>query len=630
MLSTDRNPNNWWADDFAKERHEIVSGLVQQISRSAKGMARASSALNYVRLYNNRTLAVTPVGFSPRFEGTHGSALNVVKNVCDAFVSKLTLERPKVTYLTSGGDWDLRHKAKDLEKFIDGQFFGMHIYEEAPRVVLDACIYGTGILHVFIEGTGEHARVACERIHPLEIHVDDMDGLTGRPRSLYQRKLVDKTTLRELFPKSRKEIDRAGGAARDDNAAWPALFAGTDTVVDKIPVYLAWHLPSSAEANDGRHTICIGNHTLYDGVWEHDYFPFVFYRRMPPPHGFWGVGLAEELAKIQASINFILQRLDNHYRLLGSGHWMIERSSRVNRAHLDNDMMGIEYQGTPPQVYFPPQLLAGEMYAHLERLNRWAYECTGVNQLSAQGQKPAGLNSGVAMDTYADLASERFAVASRAYQALFVDAAAQVADRAREIVRDHNPEYSVTSVSNWAAQRVRFLDVDMDKQEATLQPWPTNLLAREPSEKIAQVQNWINAGWVDPKAGRRLMEFPDTEEFQTMQNASYDLTMQIIDGILRNGKMVSPRPFMDLDESIKLAQMAELRAEVCGAPEDRLAMLREWMQQCVDLQTPPAPPGGPEPPPGPGPGGPPGPPGPGPSMPPPGPAGPGPGGPPLQ
>ena len=46
---------------------------------------------------------------------------NIVHSLCQAATAKIAKHRPGISFLTSGGDWSQRTKAKNLDKFMQGQ-----------------------------------------------------------------------------------------------------------------------------------------------------------------------------------------------------------------------------------------------------------------------------------------------------------------------------------------------------------------------------------------------------------------------------------------------------------------------------------------------------------------------------
>lgn len=598
----------WWTKENEDDCASILTRVTDQIL-----MAQSWRRLAYTkfsRLYN----AMTSHGFG----GAHMPsgprerlAINVIKNCCDAFVAQLCEEQPKVTFLTSGGDWDLQQKAIDLEMFVDGQFYEMNIYDEERRVILDACITGTGFLNIYIDGTGKNANVRCRRVHPREIIVDDFDGINGNPYCFYWKKMVDRRWLigfaKSLGVDAEDEINALVGTTNSDDVL-PSIY---DTTASLVPLMHAWHRATTPTKDpetgddiphDGVHVISIRNKVIYRGPWKYDYFPFAIYRRQWAQDGFYGIGLADELFGIQFELNALAQKIQDHHYYASVGHWMVERNSQVTQGHLDNNpkVSIIRYSGTMPQIYFPTGI-SGDIFTQFNSLYGKAYELTGISQMHAQGEKPQGIDSGKGFATFANIVSKRFSVAVHQRFDLFLKCARQVIDRSREITADDNPKYSVQSVSSMAAVPVQFLKVDLDESEAVLKMHATNKLATDPAVKLGQV-NELRAGapsLIDEYAFLELTGFQDVKAFTDRVQASDDLTHKIVSKILKEGIVIQPRPLMDLGKwmspgpgappefvpgrAVKIAQMEELRAEVCGAPEERLNLLRQWITTAQNM-----------------------------------------------
>jgi hypothetical protein len=158
--------------------------------------------------------------------------------------------------------------------------------------------------------------------------------------------------------------------------------------------------------------------------------------------------------------------------------------------------------------------------------------------------------------------------------------------------------------------------------------YPTSQLATAPAQRIDQLQDLLDRGAIDMPTFRQLLDFPDLESEMTRLNAGRELAEKLIERFLDaedpndENVFISPEPGWPLVEMKPIFLMAATQAELDGAPEENVELLRRFNTAIDDLLNPPAPPG---PPPGemPPPGGPPMPP-----MPPPGPPGP-PGGEPM-
>jgi hypothetical protein len=521
---------------------------------------------------------------------------NVVKCCSDAFVAKVTKDRPKVSFVTEGGDWQLQQKARAMEKFIEGQFYETDIYEMAPSVVLDGGgIFGTGVFKLYIDGEGKDARIGVDRVLPLELLVDDQEGAKGKPPTMMQEAWIDRPRLKEEYaddPALVEKIEKATRAA-DANIGHHGG-VGYDSTADQLLVTEAWHLPSSRKAKDGRHVIAIENATLLDEPWEHQWFPFVCYRKQRAPLGFWGIGLADELDPIQTSINEKLLRIDKALRLLGAGHVLCHTGSKVNFAQWDNDIGSkIEYTGIKPEIYVPAEVVPQQMFAQLDRDYNRAFEITGIPQAQAQGQVPANLESGKAQEVYLDITDQRMQVAIHNYHHMFLELAKVILELGREIVAKHNKDFGSKCASKRGGmQRILLRENDLDDEACVMKLWPTNGLSDEPAARMKDVERMANAGWLAPDEAKRLLDFPDLEAANDLENASYNAVESCISEMLDKGRYRQPQPFLNLAQATRQVQLALIKAWTDGRPEARLQLLRDWLTDAMQLTQGP---GGPQP-----------------------------------
>ena len=158
----------------ADERARKILAVVSRLGNNQN--FRRENFLRYYRLYSNYPVMGFGVAAYARpvtFSGNR-LAFNVIKNCSDAFVAKVTKDHPKVTYLTSGADWEMQQKAESLDKFTEGLFYEAKVYEQAPLAVLDAAICGTGIMKVAIEGEGEDQHIVLDRVLPWWHQLDEV------------------------------------------------------------------------------------------------------------------------------------------------------------------------------------------------------------------------------------------------------------------------------------------------------------------------------------------------------------------------------------------------------------------------------------------------------------------------
>ena len=559
----------WWSEK--SDVHDSVISKFNSIKEDQD--YREDYNLKHLRLYGNYYSAGLSSSNYSRMKSAamrHRVTLNVVQSMCDTVTAKIAKNRPRATFLTSGGDYKMQRKAKLLERFCDGQFYSTGIYNVAPKVFLDACVFGTGAMKIY-----EHdGKIKVERIFPNELVVDDRESVYGNPRQLFQVKYVDRDVLNNLYPEHRDAI-YAAPAPEDDGRGYDES--------NQIVCIEAWHLPSGEGAGDGRHVICIDGATLLDEPYERDYFPFVFIRWTERLLGFYGQGLAEQLTGIQLEINKLLFNIQEQMHL-AKPKVFVEAGSKIAKAHLNNETWGvIEYRGTPPQ-FFVPRTVSGEIFSHLDRLFNRAYEITGVSQLAAQSRKPAGLESGVALREFQDIETERFMITAQQYEKAFLDAARQMIDLAREVAA-RGDSYEVISHGDKSIEKIKWKDINLKEDQYVMKIYPTSLLPTTPAAKLQKVIEMRQAGMLSQEESRGLLDYPDIEAVNSMATAARDDVNMLIEQMLEKGEYIPPEPFSNLELSVKLMQSAYLRAKINKVPEERLDLLRRYIEECINLIT---------------------------------------------
>mgnify|MGYP003112682629 FL=1 len=558
---------NWWNSN--KDAHEGVMDRYEAILE--KQDYRKDQNLQNLRLYGNYYNSGLSSSTYARTENTsirHRVTLNVIQSMCDTVTAKIAKNRPKATFLTSDGDYRMQRRAKLLDKFCEGQFYATKIYDIAPRVFLDACVFGTGAMKIY-EG---QEKIEVERVFPNEIVVDDKESVYGSPRQLFQVKYVDRDVLHAIYPERRDEIY---------SAAPPEGEYGEGDGSSQILCVEAWHLPSGKDAGDGRHAICIDGATLLEEPYERPYFPFVFIRWTERLLGFYGQGLAEQLTGIQLEINKLLFNIQEQMHL-AKPKVFVEAGSKIAKAHLNNETWGvIEYRGTPPQ-FFVPRTVSGEIFSHLDRLFNRAYEITGISQLAAQSKKPAGLESGVALREFQDIETERFMITAQQYERVFLDAARQMIDIAREAA-ERGDNFEVISHGDKFIEKIKWKDINLKDDQYVMKIYPTNLLPTTPAGKLQKVIEMLQAGMLSQQEARGLLDYPDIAAVNNMAMAAYDDVMQQIEQMLEHGIYSPPEPFTDLPLAMRLVRSAYLKAKVNKVPEERQDLLRRFLEDCVSL-----------------------------------------------
>ena len=496
---------------------------------------------------------------------------NIVHSLCQAATAKIAKHRPGISFLTSGGDWSQRTKAKNLDKFMQGQIYSTKAYAIGQKAFLDACIVGTGVIKVLTE----HGKTKLERVPMIELTIDPGESATADPRQMFQTMMVSRHVLAAKFPKFKKKILESVEEIADETAE-------ESRYSDLIKCHESWHLASSPDSTDGRHIVSIETATLLDEEYEKDYFPFAFIKWTESPISFWGNGLAKEVKGIQVEVNKLLAQIQQQMHL-ATPKVFIEDTSKIVNAHLNNKIFGaIRYRGKPPQ-FFVPRSVSGEMFSHLDRLVNQAYEMTGISQLSAQSKKPVGLESGRALREFSDIESERFMVVGQAYEQLFMDASEQIINLIRDAHIEDDP-YTIASFDRKSGlEKIKWSDIDLEDDEYVIQIKPIGSLPQTPSAKLSSVAEMHMNGFFTTEEAHQLLDFPDLERANKMKTAFIDIIDKIIENIMENNQYTAPESYMNLELGIARVQQAYNLAMLDDESNAKLELLRRWISQANGL-----------------------------------------------
>lgn len=499
---------------------------------------------------------------------------NVIANAVDTLTSQVTESQPRPMFVTIGGDWSAQSRARKLTQYCDAKVYETGARELCRLAVRDSVLSGLGAVRPYIED----GRVMVERIHPVNVLLDDRSCVDVMPRELFLRRVVDRYQLKRLFP---EQADRIDVAPAPTARQWYAA----DIYADCVEVIEAWHLPSTGDSDgetDGRHVLCVDGATLVDNPYKRRRFPVCFIRPIAPQRGFWGESLVQRAASAQLELNKLLRRVQESMHLHAVPRVFVSRQSGVTKAHLVNDIgTVVEYDGAPP-IFMTPPSMSGEVYGHIDRLTRWIFEELGVSQLSATSQKPAGLNSGIALRTYNDVQSRRFINLGRGYEQLYVDLAREIVALETELA-EADPSHEVLYEQGGAVERIEWRQIDLEDNAYRLQVFPASALPQSPAGKLQMLEEMLSRGTIDNETFLRLLDVPDFESVRDNLIGPEELLMKAFERILDGGEYFPPEPSMDLQRGIALAGRTLQSAQLRGAPEERLSLLRQWVGDAASL-----------------------------------------------
>lgn len=566
----------WWMAD----KDQVHAHLIQLVKRiSDNQQDQRLQDVRHAYLYNS--YQSSSMGSSALLPERYHVTYNIVKSAVDTVTAKLAQRELRPRTLTEGGTFDKQQRAKKLTKFHDGLFRAGGVYRLGPEVLKDACIFGTGAVKVIPDH--ECGTIRFERVPIRELLVDDLEAKYGDPQSLYQRRLVSRDRLMEMFEDKRGLIESAQSAADPDSRS-----SRRNETVDMVEVIEGWHL-----GEEGRHVIAIEGATLWDEAWEWGCFPFAFMKYTSKIDSFYGQGISEELMGTQLEINKLLRDIQRAQHLIAVPRVLMERSSKVTPAHLNNEIGGaIKYDGKEPK-FLTPTAMNNEIYGHVKWLIASGFEKVGVSRMAATGTKPTGLDSRPALREYDQQTTERFAITEMNYRNFFEDLAKLSAKLAAQMYAD-GVSLEVATENRQFLETIKWSDVDPKDDIYVTKIYVSSLLPLQPSARLQKIEEQVRAGWMDRITGMQLMDHPDTEAWETLELADRQFVEYALSSILESGKYIAPEPEIKPEAAVNLARKVYLQARRAEAPPERLELLLRWIEAASSLvSTPVAPEAGP-------------------------------------
>lgn len=563
-----------------------------------------------MQLYSRRHAAALFGGDRNIPAGPHRLRINLTKNIVDAALAELAGQRSRPMYLTQKGNRKQRRKAEGLAKFIAGQYYALDHYHKATSMFIHAATMGTGFLKFSQDGT----RIFEEHVHTNEVVVDDYESRYGDPKTLYQHKFVPRAVLlnHPLWKKLKAEVSVAS-QVRDDESS-------SGDMVERVSVVEAWRLPSYPGAKDGRHVIAIDQGAAVDEKWTFDNFPFASFRLSQAPEGFWGIGFAEELDPLQEELDLTLQRIQECANNSSMQLW-VHKADAKNVGRISNQVGAQNFFAKQPPVALNVGGIPPELLQHVQYIEQKAYNQSGISQLAATSQKPAGLNSGEAIKTYNDTGAKRFQHVAKWWERLHSRECPERILDCAEAIEAGDGSLKVLVAGDKDVEELTFKDISIERDKYVCKAWPVSLFPDTPSGKLDTAEQLAKVSPYFQKHLVSLLDLPDLDRVRSKELASDELIEQQIDLILDEGIVMDPVPqAMDLKTALNEGSRALAAAYRDKVEPERIELLIGWIgkvdkaladaSQGAQPAAPPMPPGGPAP------GQPPGPPAPGPALPP--------------
>lgn len=511
---------------------------------------------------------------------------NVIYSCTDTLCSRMSQEKPKPVFLTDGGNYKEQKMADTANAFIQGELFRTKAYAKGGILLKDACILGNGLFKVY----PRNKKVNVDRTLETELLIDFNDGYYDNPRQLIQPKLVDRSMFMDLFPDKEAMI---AGATSGNVDSTPR---STETISDQFIVAEAWHLPSSDDADDGRHVLVCSEGIIDDEVWRKPKFPFVKFGYNPNMVGWFSQGLAEILMPTQMEIYRMLIVASQAIELMGVPRIYIDEMSKIMETSFNNRVGTIiKGRGNPPTflnaISNPP-----EIYQWIQWNIQNSYQMSGISAMSAQGTKPAGLNSGESIREFDQVQDMRFSALQDRYKEVFIDLTYAMLDCAKDIAEEEG-SYGTVYPGKDGAREINFKEIAKFVQDDYIvQCYEESSLPKDPAGRQSKISEMLAAGEITNTEFRRLSRLPDIEASDKLALALEDRILYSLNEIIENGDKNYAKIAPDVwildptDMAMTISTQTINRYKTLSLEDDKMQLLIDWQTQVQNLKAQAIPP----------------------------------------
>ncbi len=204
--------------------------------------------------------------------------------------------------------------------------------------------------------------------------------------------------------------------------------------------------------------------------------------------------------------------------------------------------------------------------------------------------KPAGVDSAVAIREVSDIETGRYALVANRWEQFFVEIARIQVDMSKDMYT-RNPELKVSHVEKKILKEIKWKNVDLEDNPFDIQAFPTSSLPDTPAGRIQTVTEYIQNQWISKERGMELLSLnPDLEDEVNIQTSSLRLTEKWLSEMVEEGVYNRPDPLMNLQLALSVSLGVYTMLVHDNCPGDRLDLVRQFIDECKVLLTPPAPP----------------------------------------
>lgn len=432
---------------------------------------------------------------SPENDTTLTPSINVIKSCIDTLTSKIAQSKVRPFFNCINGTFKDINVCKNAQQYFDQYFDIEEVNKKVSMAFRDACIFDHGVIYVDSETK------SITKALPWQVFV--------RPAELTYNNITRAYYCQNDYPVSMlPEKYRNKVLKVNPDQEYVTYGVYYDTVDQCKAVYISELDFVEIEKYEGNRV------------------PFIFLWYNNPIHGGSSVSVVDMLYGIQCEVNTLMSKVKDASQLSPALTFFLPDDATIKSTQLNNRVGNvITYRATSdmsgsPVTVATPNFIDSQYIELINNLKETAYEMVGISQLSAQSKKPAGLNSGIALQTVEDVESERFEEQLNQVIRCYVEIAKtclRVFPKEETILPDTPNRLDV-----------RWRDIVDEEKKMQIQFSAADSLSKDPSTKLQQLQQLAQFGVIPQERIAQFMELPDLEGGYSLSNNAINAVLSVI------------------------------------------------------------------------------------------------------
>lgn len=477
--------------------------------------------------------------------------LNGIKNAVDTVVSKFMMTKVRPFANPVDGTYETRKAARQVQIALDHIFDVQKVYQKAGLALRDSLLFEPG--HFWVddeEKTIKHVRPWEVYFDPSQFHYDKMTVAKLRFRQYPICDLVNKKKIKTTDP----------------------LYQG---YLQNPMAVVAYSIHYDIEG--GYRRDFVNDRMISKKKISFNRIPITFLFYNPPIKGCFTTSLADDLYTIQTQVDTISFRIHAALEINPANTIFVPKGSGVKPSMVSNQIgQVVEFMPMPgtgqPVTVSTPRPIDPAYQSLLDYFLDKQLSMSGISKMSAQAQKPAGVESGAALDTLEDLESDRWNMVLTNVIQNYMDLKdiwIEVMDQDERIL----PREDGRSAMTYGELREQMKKMHIQFSAASS-------LSKDPKTKLEQIYIMEQMGMVNPAMKASLMEFPDLEGAYSVETASYEYCQTIIQRAIEQDDY-DYYPVVDLKELFSEVQNALLRFDSANEDEKILNRLSKLLKKVM-------------------------------------------------